>query len=814
MSQELHYTSVARGLKPGSRGFGTVAATANLPDSLAERLEGLSGYRAVYPPGDPSEALNPVAFVHVRLNVGGVRLDVLSRIGPAGLDYSGRPNKYAHHLVLEPDERPEAGPAWLLGQPGLFRDAWQGEPRILPTGAAVPRGDRPPGIASDWQAIAGDAGWAGVLAESFLADPRRPVFLIFRPGTELLPLFVEAIALLPPPRRWDVEFSTYLTTLPPGTNCTWRGVLDGSAEARNARRLPNALIVNLGRPAGRARGGALVHLARTGERPAEADPGSLPAPVDRTAAATGSGPPGMYDLAEAPGFPPRPPSAGEAYSRRPTSPNDRDWLPDLAARLGEDESWRGGESPAPRRRKYQMLAYAIVACLVLAVVAAGNFSPDVRRWLGLESRRRGSLATRGSAGERPPSPAEPASTKRSLPGDGFDDPLPVAETPPPPPADVPDLVTAPVRPASVAPPPPAVLAFRPPDVSRSTLGERSGSSGEIALPRAADDRIVLRNASAFRLVAIPGAPHAWEVATQSKSLMARPFSLARVDRINDRTWRFAWNDNAKSQGTLVNELKDAVLELHAQDGGSLYVLLRALAGKVDRPVEVWKEQRLVDNPEPKVIRTVEWTGNPEVLDRSRWKPVIRRWKLVITPPGVAAGSRRRCTRAPRRQVGPPGGGRVSGPAKTGLGHAHSSRARPDPRRGEGPAGDRPRPPRLDHRPHRVRPREAAARRESRASRIDELQRDTPKDKNEDVRDPIAYRRERLKKLRENGEADTGKLEVLEREIAELKTLTAVRETDKLISRPVHVTLSLVIGLEIEGTGVLEIARIGDVADTP
>src|SRR5215472_13036043 len=117
MSQELHYTSVPRGLKPGSRGFGTVAATANLPESLADRLEALSVYQAVFPPGDPSAALNPVAYVHVKLKVGGHVHDVLSRIGPAGLDYSGRPNKYAHHVILEPAERPAGGPAWLLSQP-------------------------------------------------------------------------------------------------------------------------------------------------------------------------------------------------------------------------------------------------------------------------------------------------------------------------------------------------------------------------------------------------------------------------------------------------------------------------------------------------------------------------------------------------------------------------------------------------------------------------------------------------------------------------------------------------------------------------
>ncbi len=265
MSQELHYTSVPRGLKPGSRGFATVAVTPHLPESLADRLESLSGYQSVFLPGDPSASLNPVVYAHLRPTAGNKTFTVLSRIGPAGIDYSGRPNKYAHHVVLDDAERPEGGPAWLLGQPGFLQAAWEGEPRLLDAGRRVPQGDRPGGVAGTWQALTGDAGWAGVLAESFLADPHRPAFLIFRPGMDVLSLFVEAIALLPPSRRWDVEFSTYFNTLPQGVSCTWRGVLDGSAEAKNARRLPNALIVNLVRPMPHANGGVLVHLARTGE---------------------------------------------------------------------------------------------------------------------------------------------------------------------------------------------------------------------------------------------------------------------------------------------------------------------------------------------------------------------------------------------------------------------------------------------------------------------------------------------------------------------------------------------------------------------
>ena len=219
MSQELHYTSVPRGLKPGTRGFCTVASTPGFSAALVERLESLSAYQPVYPVHDPASARNPVNYMHLKAALGGKSLSILSRVGPAGLDYSGRTNKYAHHIVLEPNERPAGGPAWLLGQPGFMQDAWRGEPRVLPSGSRPPQGDRPPGVADSWQSLTGDAGWAGVLAEAFLADPRRTALLVFRPGMDLLPLFVEAIALLPPARRWDVEFSTFFTTLPAGTNC-------------------------------------------------------------------------------------------------------------------------------------------------------------------------------------------------------------------------------------------------------------------------------------------------------------------------------------------------------------------------------------------------------------------------------------------------------------------------------------------------------------------------------------------------------------------------------------------------------------------
>ena len=262
MSQELHYTSAPRGLKPGIKGYCTVASTLQMPGPLAERLESLSGYRQVFPATSPEAARNPVVVSHLRISLGGQDLSVLSRVASAGLDYTDRSNKYAHHVAIAPPERPEGGPAWLASRPGFLETAWGGEPRVIPAGRKVPSGDLAPGVCTHWEQASGDAGWAGVLAEAFLGDPRRVAYLIRDLDLDLLPLFCEARALLPASRRWEVTFSTYFTSLPQGLSCAWRGVLKGSVEATLALQTPDSLVLDLTRPMTEAGGGPLVEQAR------------------------------------------------------------------------------------------------------------------------------------------------------------------------------------------------------------------------------------------------------------------------------------------------------------------------------------------------------------------------------------------------------------------------------------------------------------------------------------------------------------------------------------------------------------------------
>lgn len=269
MSQELLYTSAPFGLKPGSRGFCTVLSTQGMPAPLATALESLSGYRPAYPPSDARSHLNPVVTSHLKVQAAGRSWHVLSRIADYGLDYSQRPNKLAHHVVLDPGELVEAGPADLLNAPSFMRTEWHEEPRLVPAKAVKKLGSPQRVICQAWKDMTGDAGWAGVIAESFLRDLERPIFLIFEPGQDVLPLIAEALYLLPPQRRWEVTFSTYFTGLPQAVGCTWRCMLAGSAEAHQSLRFVKALRIDLTSASiGLATGGSLVQAARGAVRPA------------------------------------------------------------------------------------------------------------------------------------------------------------------------------------------------------------------------------------------------------------------------------------------------------------------------------------------------------------------------------------------------------------------------------------------------------------------------------------------------------------------------------------------------------------------
>jgi hypothetical protein len=235
---------------------------------LAAAVEGLSAYRPTYPASDERSSRNPVVYSHLKMQAAGRTWHVLSRIADYGLDYSQRANKLAHHVILDNQaERLPGGPANLLSMPGFMREEWDGEPQLVASKPVTREPRIPSGICQHWKEVTGDAGWAGVVAESFLRDPDRLVILLFEPGQEVLPLFAEVLSLLPAEKRWDATFSTYFTSLATGTTCTWRAMVRDSKEAHESLRFVNALRIDLTvGPLGAAQGGDLVEAARTGRR--------------------------------------------------------------------------------------------------------------------------------------------------------------------------------------------------------------------------------------------------------------------------------------------------------------------------------------------------------------------------------------------------------------------------------------------------------------------------------------------------------------------------------------------------------------------
>jgi hypothetical protein len=207
-----------------------------MPAAVVERLESLSSYQPIYPGGSALADRNPVAWSHWKIPVGSRQRSVLSRVAFVPSDYTGRPGKFAHHVLLEPGEQAQAGPAAMMIGEGVMRGAWDGEPQLLATRSLAK------GAAADTPSASGNPTVSTRLAKSFQEDPERPIYLIHEARAELLPVLNEAIASLPQALRWQVTFSTYFTEVPAGLSCAWRCVISGTPAAAAARGAKGLLI--------------------------------------------------------------------------------------------------------------------------------------------------------------------------------------------------------------------------------------------------------------------------------------------------------------------------------------------------------------------------------------------------------------------------------------------------------------------------------------------------------------------------------------------------------------------------------------------
>ncbi len=241
------------------------------------------------------------------------------------------------------------------------------------------------------------------------------------------------------------------------------------------------------------------------------------------------------------------------------------------------------------------------------------------------------------------------------------------------------------------------------------------------------------------------------------------------------------------------------MKFPAGDGRAIFVLLRGVETRDRRPITIVDRQPLLfDRLDPR-IRTVTWTRNPEALTGTKWRLAIRRWKVVMTSPDDRL--------LKREYESPP---ILGGPKDA----AAPIKLEQDLIPGELKLRltlDPDSPGTITVRVEPDRPRVLDGRTQ-RSSRREALEKETPGDNDGRARDPIEYRRGKLAKLEAADKKDDKAIQLTKRELADLEQIQEIRETEDLLSKPVHAELSVVIGLDIGASTVLEIAKVGEVAD--
>jgi len=226
MPQQLIYTSAPRGVIAGRSGHCTVARSAAMREALMLQLEKLSYYQHLSLSGGQERPIYCCRLLDIR----GSRYHVVSRIRDAGLDFTGRTNFLAHHLVFAPEEvRQFASPPAILLNWSGWVNAWNKEPELFGSEdwsslASIRRASIP---AVQWQQLTGDAVNGYGLLETragaaFRADDVS--------DEQLLALFAESLELLEmrDPRRdfrvsaWQYTFTTSMQEQDNPADFRWR----------------------------------------------------------------------------------------------------------------------------------------------------------------------------------------------------------------------------------------------------------------------------------------------------------------------------------------------------------------------------------------------------------------------------------------------------------------------------------------------------------------------------------------------------------------------------------------------------------------
>ncbi len=211
MAYQLIYTSYRSSLVQGRTGFSTVARSEAMSERLVSEIEKFSQY----------DIPSGTVYSHRIVDVGD-RFHVLTRTKDCGVDYTGRNNYIAHHLVFSEAEveKMSANPAEILLSFSQWYDSFFGEPRYL---------DEIPftrlyknqilGLpAENWRERFGDCAYAASLGAS--ASIRASV----ADAKVLLRLYAESLYLVKHlASDWDITFTTHLTACDNPSDFAWRG---------------------------------------------------------------------------------------------------------------------------------------------------------------------------------------------------------------------------------------------------------------------------------------------------------------------------------------------------------------------------------------------------------------------------------------------------------------------------------------------------------------------------------------------------------------------------------------------------------------
>ncbi len=245
----------------GRTGFATVARNRQIPEKLAMLVERCALYE------NHTGEVKPVAYSSRSVVFFGRTYFVLTRTCDSGVDYTGRNNYLAHHLVVCEDEIKPDGPSSaevLLNWDG-WKSSWNESPHYIDDTIDISSIPRIPHLVpcQTWKEVFGSAQDAAIL------NDKNSSVLVAKAGQEelVLRLFAESMALiLNPMKRWGVSFTTYQSEGHARFNWLWKTYIEPQTIPERAINVITGTMPIDDTPASRAAEYALSGVLTNKER--------------------------------------------------------------------------------------------------------------------------------------------------------------------------------------------------------------------------------------------------------------------------------------------------------------------------------------------------------------------------------------------------------------------------------------------------------------------------------------------------------------------------------------------------------------------